>query len=84
MVFSFSQNAFFLILTSGIKSIRSPANGGTGCYRVVNYQPGTVKFRSSGYHGTLLLPDNQICRIIELTVTEEVEKLRYKVEIAAL
>ena len=24
----------------------------------------TVEFRLSGYHGTLLLPDNQICRII--------------------
>ena len=30
----------------------------------VSHPPFTVKFRISGYHGTLLLPDNQICRII--------------------
>ena len=29
------------ILTFRIRSICSPAKGGTGCYRVVNYQPGS-------------------------------------------
>ena len=39
MKFCFSQNTFFLILTFGIRSIRSPAKVGIGYYKAVNYQP---------------------------------------------
>ena len=35
MKFCFSQNTFFLILTFGIRSIRSPAKVGIGYYKAV-------------------------------------------------